>query len=142
MRGGTGIVRSLGARALKRLVLAVTALCMLIAVAAIPAASAETLEDFSGGAYQILPPGAEGGLEQGKYARDQAKLYEKLTPKRGKVTQETIEKDYLPEKFGVRGFPTLIVIDKQGKVHDIHVGYSPTLREEVGSVVRELLVVK
>ncbi|MGO9489677.1 MAG: penicillin acylase family protein [Solirubrobacteraceae bacterium] len=71
--------------------------CALLALAAVPAGA---FEDFSGGAYQILPPGAEGGTEEGKYSTDQAKLYEKLTPKKGKITQEDIEKDYLPEKFG------------------------------------------
>ena len=30
-----------------------------------------------------------------------SRLYEKLTPKKGHITQETIEKDYLVEKFGV-----------------------------------------
>jgi protein-disulfide isomerase-like protein with CxxC motif len=45
----------------------------------------------------------------------------------------------LPQKYGVQGFPTLIVIGPDGKVRDIHVGYSPTLREEVGKAVRELL---
>jgi acyl-homoserine lactone acylase PvdQ len=97
MRAGTGIVRSLGSRAVRRFVLVAASLCMLIAVAAIPAAGAETFEDFSGPAFQILPPGNGSG----KYSRDQAKLYERLTGKRGKVTQETIEKDFLPEKFGV-----------------------------------------
>jgi peroxiredoxin len=47
-----------------------------------------------------------------------------------------------PEKFGVQGFPTLIVIDPRGRVHDIHVGYSPTLREDVGKQIRQLLAGK
>ena len=71
----------------------------LLALWAVPAGATE-LEDFSGGAYQILPPGAEGEETIGKYSTDQAKLYEKLTPKGGNVTQALIEKDYLPEKFG------------------------------------------
>jgi thiol-disulfide isomerase/thioredoxin len=45
----------------------------------------------------------------------------------------------LPQKYGVQGFPTLIVIDQSGKVHDIHVGYTPTLRQDVGKEIRELL---
>jgi len=97
---GTRIVRSPGARGLRRALVAAAASCLLLGVAAVPA-GAETLEDFSGGAFQILPPGAEGGEVYGKYGTDQIKLYEKLTPKRGNVTQETIEKDFLPEKFGV-----------------------------------------
>ena len=112
MRGGTGIVRSLGVRALKRLMVAGAALCALLAVAVVPAASAEPFEDFSGPAYQILPPGAEGGAQEGKYARDQAKLYERLTGKRGKVSQETIEKDFLPEKFGVNTGGGVLRIEK------------------------------
>ncbi len=101
MRAGTGMARPRQGKVLLRLVVAALALCGLFAIAAVPAASAETFEDFSGGAYQILPPGAEGGEFEGKYSADQAKLYEKLTPKKGNVTQELIEKDYLPEKFGV-----------------------------------------
>ncbi len=45
----------------------------------------------------------------------------------------------VPQQFGVRGYPTLVIIDPQGKVHDLHVGYSPTLQQEVGEVVRQLL---
>ncbi len=101
--------RPLGGRVFVRVVPALLAVCLLLAAAAVPAGAKKrlsaavtpSLEDFSGGAYQILPPGAEGGLEEGVYARDQAKLYEKLTPKKGKVTQELIEEDFLPEKFGV-----------------------------------------
>jgi len=45
-------------------------------------------------------------------------------------------------EFGVQGFPTLVIIDAQGTVRDVHVGYSPTLREDVGKVIRELLAAK
>ncbi len=45
----------------------------------------------------------------------------------------------MPGKYGVQGFPTLIIIDKQGKVADIHVGYSPQLFEDVTAVVDRLL---
>jgi thiol-disulfide isomerase/thioredoxin len=58
------------------------------------------------------------------------------------IKYPTLKGEGLPQKFGVQGFPTLIIIDQQGKVHDIHVGYSPNLREEVGKVIRELLAKK
>jgi thiol-disulfide isomerase/thioredoxin len=45
----------------------------------------------------------------------------------------------LPGKYGVQGFPTLIIIDRQGKVADIHVGYSQHLFEEVTATVDRLL---
>jgi thiol-disulfide isomerase/thioredoxin len=48
----------------------------------------------------------------------------------------------LPQKYGVHGFPTLIIIDQEGKVSDIHVGYSPQLFEEVTAVVDRLLAAK
>ena len=45
----------------------------------------------------------------------------------------------IPEKFGVQGFPILIVIDQQGAVRDVHVGYSPDLFESVSKKIEELL---
>lgn len=48
-------------------------------------------------------------------------------------------KHELAEKFGVRGFPTLVLVDKKGVVRDLHVGYSATLRVDIGKAVRELL---
>ena len=45
----------------------------------------------------------------------------------------------IPEKYGVRAFPTLIVIDQQGIVKGFHVGYSPHLRDDVIGRVEELL---
>lgn len=98
---GTWIVRR---RAL--LVVVGLASCLLFGLTALPAAASE-MEDFSGGAYQILPPGDEGSITQGPYSRDQKVLYEKLTPKGGKVTQKLLEKDFLSEKFGVHTKTTL-----------------------------------
>jgi peroxiredoxin len=48
----------------------------------------------------------------------------------------------LPGRYGVQGFPTLIIIDQQGKVADIHVGYSGRLYEDVTEAVDYLLKVK
>ena len=45
----------------------------------------------------------------------------------------------LPEKYHVQGFPTLIILDQQGVIRDVHVGYSPTLRDEVVQSVNQLL---
>jgi RNA polymerase sigma factor (sigma-70 family) len=48
----------------------------------------------------------------------------------------------LPEKYKVQAFPTLVVIDQEGVVRDVHVGYSPTLKEEVVQSVERLLKAK
>jgi thiol-disulfide isomerase/thioredoxin len=45
----------------------------------------------------------------------------------------------IPEKYKVSGFPTLLIVDPDGVLRDIHVGYSPTLREEVVRSVEGLL---
>jgi thiol-disulfide isomerase/thioredoxin len=45
----------------------------------------------------------------------------------------------VPEKYGVQGFPTLIVIDQKGIVRARHVGYSPTLREDMARTIDGLL---
>ena len=45
----------------------------------------------------------------------------------------------IPEKYGVQGFPTFIVIDQNGIVRAQHVGYSPTLREEMAKSISKLL---
>lgn len=51
----------------------------------------------------------------------------------------TLKAEKLPEKYQVRGFPTLLILDQEGVVRDVHVGYSPTLREEVTASVERLL---
>jgi thiol-disulfide isomerase/thioredoxin len=48
----------------------------------------------------------------------------------------------IPAKYGVTGFPTVIVIDQQGMVADIHLGYSPRLFDDVTAAVDRLLAHK
>lgn len=43
------------------------------------------------------------------------------------------------EKYGVDGFPTVILIDALGTIRAVHVGYSADLREELGRDVRKFL---
>jgi hypothetical protein len=51
----------------------------------------------------------------------------------------TLRAEPLAQKFSVNAFPTLIVIDRQGIIRDFQVGYSTTLRTEVGGVIGKLL---
>jgi peroxiredoxin len=88
-------------------------------------------DDFAGKPVAIF------GMNTDRNAEDAKFVIEKMGLK-----YPTLKAEGLPEKFGVQGFPTLIVIDPQGKVHDVHVGYTPTLREDVGRVIRELLAKK
>jgi thiol-disulfide isomerase/thioredoxin len=45
----------------------------------------------------------------------------------------------IPEKFSIQGFPTLVIIDPKGNLRDVHVGYSPDLREKVSQRIDALL---
>jgi peroxiredoxin len=40
------------------------------------------------------------------------------------------------KQYGVKGFPTLFVIDPQGRIADIHVGYSKDMKEKLGRAIR------
>lgn len=42
-------------------------------------------------------------------------------------------------QYGVRGYPTLIIIDQKGIVRDIHIGYSDDLYDKVVNAVESLL---
>jgi thiol-disulfide isomerase/thioredoxin len=88
----------------------------------------ELAEEFRGQPVAIL------GMNTDRVEQDARFVIDKMGLK-----YPTLKAEGLPQKYGVQGFPTLIVIGPDGKVRDIHVGYSPTLREEVGKAVRELL---
>jgi peroxiredoxin len=85
-------------------------------------------EDFAG------QPVAVFGMNTDRDEADARFVIEKMGLK-----YPTLKATGLPEKFGVQGFPTLIVIDPAGNVHDMHVGYTATLREDVGRQIRGLL---
>ncbi len=88
-------------------------------------------EDFAGKPVAIF------GMNTDRDEADAKFVIEKMGLK-----YPTLKAEEVPEKFGVQGFPTLIVIDQQGRVHDVHTGYSPTLREDVGKQIRNLLAGK
>jgi peroxiredoxin len=88
-------------------------------------------DDFAGQPVSIL------GMNTDRQESDARFVVEKMGLK-----YPTLKAEGLPPKFGVSGFPTLVIIDPQGKVHDLHVGYSATLRQDVGTTIRELLAKK
>jgi thiol-disulfide isomerase/thioredoxin len=45
----------------------------------------------------------------------------------------------IPQKYGVQGFPTLVIVDQKGNVAAFDVGYSPNLHEKVSKKLDELL---
>jgi peroxiredoxin len=91
----------------------------------------ELADDFKGQAVAVLGMNTDRDEKDAKFVVDEMGL-----------NYPVLKAEGLPEKYHVRGFPTLIIIDQAGKVADVHVGYSPTLREEVGKAVKGLLAQK
>lgn len=65
-------------------------------------------------AYYILPPGNYGGLPTSENSLDQLPLYDGLTPLRGNVTDEDIERLFLPNDFKPVGETTEEPTGRQG----------------------------
>jgi protein-disulfide isomerase-like protein with CxxC motif len=55
------------------------------------------------------------------------------------ISYPTLKAAELSERYGVQGFPTLLIIDQEGVVRDIHVGYSRNLAKSVITTVEKLL---
>ncbi len=51
----------------------------------------------------------------------------------------TLKAEGLPEKYGVQGYPTLVVIDPAGVVRAFHYGYTPTLAKSLIGTIDKLL---
>lgn len=51
----------------------------------------------------------------------------------------TLRAGGIMQKYGVQGFPTLVIIDKNGNIADLHTGYSATLKNEVIDSIQTLL---
>ncbi len=45
----------------------------------------------------------------------------------------------LAKQYRINACPTLVVLDVDGVVRRVHCGYSPSLREDLGHIVRDLL---
>jgi thiol-disulfide isomerase/thioredoxin len=88
----------------------------------------QVAEDFSGKPVIVL------GMNTDREEKDARLVIDTLGLK-----YPTIKAEGIPQKYGVQGFPTLIVIDQDGIVRKVHVGYSPTLRDDIGKKIRELL---
>jgi len=77
------------------------AICALVATLLAVSAPAARPHDHASIALSILPPGESG--TGGKHATDQMRLYDALTPLRGKVTAATLRRLYKPETLGATG---------------------------------------
>jgi len=79
------------------LVVAATALVALAPLGAAPP------RDYAAQAWNVLPPGSNGSLSFDRNTRDQAKLYDGLTPLRGKVTDRDLRRWFKHAALGLAG---------------------------------------
>jgi peroxiredoxin len=89
---------------------------------------AQLAEDFKNEPVVVFGMNIDREEENARFVVDKMKL-----------RYPVLRAEGVPEKYKVTGYPTLIVIDPEGKVADVHIGYSPTLRQEVGESIRQLL---
>ena len=91
-------------RTAARLALAITLAALGVAAAgAGPAAGAQLKIDFAGPAYDVLPPGEDGGVPPTVNSTSQIPLYDGLAPLMGRVTTNDVGTYFKSEHFGVLG---------------------------------------
>ena len=92
--------------------------------------------DFDGQPFALLGMNNDRKLDDAHFVIDTMKLpYENL--RNGPHDDNAINK-----KYEINGWPTLVILDGKGVIRHIHVGYSPTLREDLAAKIRELLAEK
>jgi thiol-disulfide isomerase/thioredoxin len=89
----------------------------------------QVAEEYAGAPVAVLGMNTDSNLEDAKFVAEAMKL---------KYPSIRIDRE-LPQKYGVSGFPTMLVIDQAGIVRDMHVGYSASLRESLNSSIDRLL---
>jgi thiol-disulfide isomerase/thioredoxin len=89
----------------------------------------QVAEEYAAAPVAVLGMNTDSDLDDAKFVAEAMKL---------KYPSIRIDRE-LPQKFGVSGFPTMLVIDQAGIVRDMHVGYSPTLREDLNASIDRLL---
>lgn len=90
----------------------------------------QLVEDFKDQAVAVLGMYTDGEEEE----EDGRSIVKKM-----ELNYPNLRADGLPEKYGLRSSPTLLVIDRHGIVRAAHVAHSPRLREEVTESVEKLL---
>ena len=86
-------------------------------------------DEFAAAPVVVLGMNTDSKLEDAKFVENEMRL---------KYPSLRID-DELPKRYGVRGFPTLVILDQEGVIRDIYVGYTPTLRASVAESIRLLL---
>lgn len=89
-------------------------------------------EDFAGQDVAIVGVNSDSELDDARFVIDRLKL-NYPTIRNGEDAAA------ISPKYKIHGWPTLVIIDKQGIVRHIHFGYTPTLRDDLAGRIRKLL---
>jgi thiol-disulfide isomerase/thioredoxin len=74
------------------------------------------------------------GVNTDKDRADAIYVIEKMNPSYNNLSGRDLVK-----KYGVTNYPTFIIIDRNGLVNSIHIGYEPQLAEKLIKIITELL---
>ncbi|MHC5537953.1 TlpA family protein disulfide reductase [Singulisphaera rosea] len=85
-------------------------------------------EEFEGRPVQLL------GMSLDEKEEDARLVVEQM-----RITYPTVRAAGLSEGYKVGGIPHLVILDQEGRIADIHIGYAPMLKERVTKSVRKLL---
>jgi thiol-disulfide isomerase/thioredoxin len=88
----------------------------------------EVAAQYGGRPVAVLGMNSDENLDDARFA------VEKMS-----IRYPTLQAGDLAKEFGVSAYPTLVVIDRQGAVRGMHVGYSPTLRDQLIAEIDKLL---
>jgi thiol-disulfide isomerase/thioredoxin len=88
----------------------------------------QVAEHFAGKPVAVLGMNTDRDVADARFVADAMAL-----------SYPTLKAQGIPEKYGIHGFPTLVIIDRHGVVRAWHVGYSATLRDRVVAEVEKLL---
>lgn len=88
----------------------------------------QLVDDLKGKPVAILGINNDGQVPDAEFVAEKMRL-----------KYPTLLGPEIPEKYGVRAFPTLLFIDQQGVIRDMHVGWAPDLRQQVTAKVEALL---
>jgi peroxiredoxin len=90
------------------------------------------VDDFRDQPVTVLGMNHNANVEDGRHVVERLKLnYASLRDGDGD--------DAISKKYEISGWPTLVVLDGAGVIRHIHVGYTRTMRKQLGDKIRELL---
>jgi thiol-disulfide isomerase/thioredoxin len=84
-------------------------------------------EEFKGQPVQIL------GMSLDSDEKDARLVVEQMG-----ITYPVVRAIGLSEGY-VAGIPHLVILDREGKIADVHIGYAPTLKERLSQSIRQIL---